>query len=643
MSEAPIDRKSGNPRKWNLRGRREQRLAPENRREAPSATLLFETFEARVLLDAVLPIHPIQTSTLANGTVLASDTQPATVQDADGTDVSVSITGNGHWQITQQTLAPALAITGTDANSTVVVTTSGGNNRFLFSNIDVEGSAASLTGTGIDLNGGLELNGVISRLLLGDLTVDASSAVSLAAKSANTVAALTIGETTLSTLTLTGGSTLSSGPSIIGDQSGSGGSSVAVSGAGTLWQVNGDLTVGNADSGTQLSVNAKGAVVLDTLDVGAQSAGGGTVGVSGAGTELSVSGTATFGDQGNGFLNIQSGAVVTLGNATFGNVAGSVGQITLTGKGTVLNVPGTLTLGGSGTAVMTLGAGTALEVGNLNIGPSGILTSAGGFIGSYVPTVGPVLTAGLASFGAGTATDGTTANPTVTGTVSAANTLVSLRAGLGSTALADYADITGTIANGAFTITPAQLTAMNSGSLPDGRYVLNLIATDKFGIQTTTSVTITLQRRPPRSPVSACRRVPATGGSGNVTADALVALTGTTTPGATVALGGGSGMQTLAGADGVFQFANVPVAEGDNPFTVTVTNGLGVSAQAQTTVTRQGTASTDVSMQWNQVVLNTITGLAMYPPDASRLLAIVSLAQYNTRSPSKARQRIWYR
>src|SRR6185312_6279592 len=80
----------------------------------------------------------------------------------------------------------------------------------------------------------------------------------------------------------------------------------------------------------------------------------------------------------------------------------------------------------------------------------------------------------------------------------------------------------------------------------------------------------------------------------------------------------------------VFQLPNVPVVEGANQFTVQATNGLGLTAQAQTTVTRQGTASADVSMQWNQVVLNTIAGLALYPPDASRLLAIVSLAQYDT-------------
>jgi hypothetical protein len=257
---------------------------------------------------------------------------------------------------------------------------------------------------------------------------------------------------------------------------------------------------------------------------------------------------------------------------------------------------------------MTLGAGTALYVGTLNIGPGGILTVAGGAIRPYVATVGPALGAGLVTFGAGTAINGTTANPMVTVTVSAANTLVSLRAGLSSASAASYTDITATVANGAFTVSPAELTALNRGTLPDGRYVLNLIAPDLFGIQTATTVTISLQTAAPTISGFGLAQSSAVGGTGNITSNALVALTGTTSAGATVALAGGSGMRALAEANGVFQFANVPVAMGDNPFTVTVTNGLGVSAQAQATVTLQGTVTPDVSMQWDQMTLDTIAG-----------------------------------
>ena len=317
----------------NKRGRAKGKRAGQATEAAP-APVLFETFESRVLLDAALPISPIVTSAVPNGTVLASDTQPGTVQDADGTAANVTISGNGHWQITQQDLAPAVLISGTDGASVVSITTGGGDGRFLFSGIDVEGGAASLTGTGVNLNGGLTLNGTVKSLFLGDLTVDASSSLSVGAKASDSVGALTVGKTTISTFTLNGGATLSSGASVLGDQAGSGGSTVTVSGLGSQWQVNGGLTIGAADSGSQLTVNAKGVVVLDALNVGAGALGGGTVAVSGVDSKVSVTGTAVFGDQGNGILSLQSGAVVTLGNATFGNTANALGQVTLTGPGT---------------------------------------------------------------------------------------------------------------------------------------------------------------------------------------------------------------------------------------------------------------------------------------------------------------------
>ena len=78
--------------------------------EMPSTSLIFETFEQRVLMDAALPI--VLSTTLPNGTILASDAAPALVQDADGTTVSVTISGNGHWKIVQADAAPALDVFG---------------------------------------------------------------------------------------------------------------------------------------------------------------------------------------------------------------------------------------------------------------------------------------------------------------------------------------------------------------------------------------------------------------------------------------------------------------------------------------------------------------------------------------------------
>ena len=163
---------------------------------------------------------------------------------------------------------------------------------------------------------------------------------------------------------------------------------------------------------------------------------------------------------------------------------------------------------------MTLGIGTSFNASNIIIGSNGVLTTAGGSLGGYTATVGPALTAGLTSFVSGAATNGTTSNPAVSGTVSAANTLVSLRAGLGSAPVSSYKDITSTIANGAFTVSQAMLTALNGGSLPDGRYVLHLIATDQLGIQTAVDVTITLQTVAPTIQSFGLAQSSAIGGTG---------------------------------------------------------------------------------------------------------------------------------
>jgi hypothetical protein len=86
----------------------------------------------------------------------------------------------------------------------------------------------------------------------------------------------------------------------------------------------------------------------------------------------------------------------------------------------------------------------------------------------------------------------------------------------------------------------------------------------------------------------------------------------------------------VAGAGGVFQIPNVDLTRGDNSFLLTATNQVGKSTTANLTVNRSGTVGTDVSLTWNQQTLDTIKAFALYPEDATRLMAMVSLAQYDT-------------
>ena len=105
---------------------------------------------------------------------------------------------------------------------------------------------------------------------------------------------------------------------------------------------------------------------------------------------------------------------------------------------------------------------------------------------------------------------------------------------------------------------------------------MTLVATDKLGLRTTATVTITLQTVAPSIQSFGLAQGSAIGGTGNVTGSAVVSLIGTTLPGATVAALTG-GAQTLAGSNGVFEFDNVPVTQGANSFTVTATNGIGMA------------------------------------------------------------------
>src|SRR5206468_3224148 len=112
-----------------------------------------------------------------------------------------------------------------------------------------------------------------------------------------------------------------------------------------------------------------------------------------------------------------------------------------------------------------------------------------------------------------------------------------------------------------------------------------------------------------------------------ITSAGLVNLTGVATQGSTAVV---NGIKALAGDGGVFTLPGVSLSQGVNSFTIVATSAAGKPSQILLSITRQGKASTDEATSWNQQALNTISGLAMYPPDASRLLAIVSLAQYDT-------------
>jgi T5SS/PEP-CTERM-associated repeat protein len=154
------------------------------------------------------------------------------------------------------------------------------------------------------------------------------------------------------------------------------GSSVDVSGAGSDLAVTGTLIVGDAGSGA-LSLSQGATVTAAALDLGAAATGDGNVSLAGAGTTLDVTGNLTLGDKAAGELSILGGAQMTIGGGVVGSGKSAPGNLDVEGAGTTLTVnTGTLTVGANGPAEFTLGIGAVLK-GEVANGPFGVVSEYG--------------------------------------------------------------------------------------------------------------------------------------------------------------------------------------------------------------------------------------------------------------------------
>ena len=83
----------------------------------------------------------------------------------------------------------------------------------------------------------------------------------------------------------------------------------------------------------------------------------------------------------------------------------------------------------------------------------------------------------------------------------------------------------------------------------------------------------------------------------------------------------------MASSTGTFQFADVNLIPGDNPFTARVVDVAGNVSTFAATVERVAAPTTgDAALDWNRVALDAIRLDASAPPVATRALAMVSTA-----------------
>jgi|CXWL01.1.fsa_nt_gi hypothetical protein len=281
-------------------------------------------------------------------------------------------------------------------------------------------------------------------------------------------------------------------------------------------------------------------------------------------------------------------------------------------------------------------AGTALTSGAID--PAGQRTDSAviaTFLDNMNPQrelLAPLMTAGLQQDTGISTTDTITFNPTITGTIADINQIVTFTAGFDATPVGSFVDVlTDLLPTGAFTISSARLNQLAGGTLADGAHTLHLRATDARGNVATIDRTLTLDTAAPLTPIFDLSLTSDTDTLGDQqTTAGIVTLKGLTDPTTPIQLVG-PGTSTLSSGTGTFQLPDLTLAVGDNAFTLRASDVAGNTSDFNRVITRLAApAQVDVVLTWNQTMLEAIRLDATPPPIASRGMAMVSLAMYDT-------------
>ena len=143
----------------------------------------------------------------------------------------------------------------------------------------------------------------------------------------------------------------------------------AVSGVGSKWINNNNLTIGDYGQGT-LAVETSGEVSNRSFGILGFFAGStGMATVSGTGSKWTSGSGLIVGYFGSGTLGIDTGGQVSSENCTLGSSAGSTGAATVTGVGSVLTSGGGISVGAAGSGKLTVADGGMVIAKTLNASP----------------------------------------------------------------------------------------------------------------------------------------------------------------------------------------------------------------------------------------------------------------------------------
>ncbi|HRF04578.1 Ig-like domain-containing protein, partial [Accumulibacter sp.] len=245
-------------------------------------------------------------------------------------------------------------------------------------------------------------------------------------------------------------------------------------------------------------------------------------------------------------------------------------------------------------------------------------------------TAAPTLSAALANDSGTSNSDRVTNDPTIIGQTGDDVGVTQLLVAVDPTGTPDTTDLSGLIQpDGSFTLSAGQLASLAAGVLADGEHSVLIQALDAAGNATEKTVSFTLDTAAPAAATFAIAAADAFNGDDSQTSASRVVLRGQAPAGAVVTLGA-QGLSTLAGQTGSFQLANVGLVEGDNLLSLTIADAAGNTLSVARTLTRVTATHSDAVLDWNAIALEAIKRDVTDPPVATRVLAIQSLAVFDT-------------
>lgn len=167
---------------------------------------------------------------------------------------------------------------------------------------------------------------------------------------------------------VSGGSTVTSGDVVLGYYSDNGKGTANISGAGTTWAIDGDLTIGDEGGAGEVNITAGAHVsVTGNLEMSGYDEGitRGDLLVSGTGTQLTVDGDTYIGERRDAVVTVTNGASMETGGDVFlGYDATGSGTLNISGSTTQWAGNQSIYVGYGGTGVLNINGGMVFDPDN---------------------------------------------------------------------------------------------------------------------------------------------------------------------------------------------------------------------------------------------------------------------------------------